>query len=150
MPQYPGFWGDGRKNPVVLWPPPRLWLLGDAPSGPQGQWRWPENGQMLQIPMKTGSNSAPALCAVFEGWEGVGERMVLAGRGWLLMSWGPTVLVWPSSALWHQKGQMLVCGSSVCGTGFYTCTHCSQVVVLISPKSTSNCSSSVYCNNFFH
>lgn len=40
-----------------------------------------ESGQMLQVPMQTGSKSVSSLCAVFEGWEREVEKTVFAGRG---------------------------------------------------------------------
>lgn len=47
------------------------------PQVPKDSARGLGKGQMLQVPMKQGA-TAPALCAVFEGWEGV-------ERGWCLL-----------------------------------------------------------------
>lgn len=156
MSQYPGSWGEGRKNPVVIWSHLSwwLWLLGDASSGAQGTWwprRWPRKvAKCSQSLCKRGATALLPLCSVW-GMGRVGERVVFAGRGWcVLMSRcheGPQC--WRGQAQ-PLKWQMLICESRVCGTCFCNCAHCSQVMVLISPKLTPNCSSSVYCNNFFH
>lgn len=85
---------------------------------------------------------AVLLCARFKRWEAVGEKM---GSAEVESDDGETVMRDQSAsvatlssesspAVGHQEWQMLICESSIYSVGFYKCTYCSQVTVLISTK----------------